>query len=99
RLVEDVGLLGVVQRDVGHAVPFLVFERQGRLLRRLLLSGGLWVRSCREVNGRGRKHSLAAGVQSVVSSSMIWSDPKGRKAQTGPHPRIKSEGVLFGIML
>ena len=31
--------------------------------------------------------------------SMIWSDPKGREAQTGSHPRIKSEGKLFGIIL
>ena len=28
-----------------------------------------------------------------------FSDPKGRAAQTGSHPRIKSEGMLFGIML
>ena len=31
--------------------------------------------------------------------SMIFSDPKGREAQTGSHPRIKSGGKLFGIML
>jgi hypothetical protein len=30
---------------------------------------------------------------------MIFTDPKGREAQTGSHSRIKSKGKLFGIML
>ena len=70
RLVEDIGLVGIGERDVGDAVALLIFDGHGRFLDCCPDWRGVSDRACAGVNTRSRMH-LAPGWRNVPPLSRL----------------------------